>query len=293
MAAERPKPGTEAACHPDPGGRRAGQAGAAPSGHQRSTRAAAASSLRAGEAAGRALRRNGEGPQECRAEDGADGGGPGDAIGHVGGDKRREGLPARGFGEGRTVGGASEGFEQQAVERLAGPGGCHRRAHAGGLHAQATQRKAFQRSGVVLALAAGERARRGERGRVRQGPGVQHQDGDGAPGRVEGARGAGVIEGDDVQDDVAVSRVRGVAVGAPAAGAEVEFDVAAEKVSIGIEDGAGEIGALPRPRDAREDDGQRPPIGEAQRAGDSSSPAPGEAGLGGGGAAEWLHGGSI
>ncbi len=69
--------------------------------------------------------------------------------------------------------------------------------------------------------------------------------------RDEGAR---VVVGDSVEDHAGVGPVGRVAVRGPAAGAEVEFDIAAEDVAAGIEDGAGVIGAGGATGHAGEDD---------------------------------------
>lgn len=92
---------------------------------------------------------------------------------------------------------------------------------------------------------------------------------------VEGGECAGVVHGDDVEDDGGVGRVEVVAVGRPATGEEVDFDAAAEVVPAGIEDGVSEIGASGAAGHAREDDAQGAPVFEAEGAGVLGGPARG------------------
>ena len=101
--------------------------------------------------------------------------------------------------------------------------------------------------------------------------------GDGAPGGgVERGERAGVVVGDDVQDDAGVGVVAVVAVRAPARGEEVELDVAAEEIAAGIDDGAREIGAAAAGGHAREDDAEGAAVLEAQGRAEAVGPAPGE-----------------
>ena len=154
------------------------------------------------------------------------------------------------------------------------------RRDAGGFDAEAAKAQPLERGGGIQAGANRDRAgwgeRRGEAGQFRG----HHEDGDQAARLVGSHRGTGVVRAGNVEDDGFVGRVVVVAVGAPAAGEEVEFDRAAEIVAARIEDGAGEIGAGAAAGDAGEDDLEAAAILEAKRAGDSRRPARRQGGLG-------------
>src|SRR5690606_19055744 len=104
---------------------------------------------------------------------------------------------------------------------------------------------------------------------------------DPAAGGVSCVGGTGVVFRDDVKDDGSVGRVPGVAVGGPARGAEVDFDVAAEEVPAGVEHGAADVGAGPGTGDAGEDDAQRTAVDECERREAGFEPAQDEGGFAG------------
>ena len=160
------------------------------------------------------------------------------------------------------------------------PGIAHEREDARRFGAQPAQTHAFEGGGAFTAVRDLKDAGRGEwrrEGRLRGGGEDEHRDG--AAGAVEGGEGACVVGRGDMEDDVGVRRIAVVAMRTPAAGTEVEFDIAAQEVAAGIEDGAREIGAGSAAGDAWEDDAQGAAIFEAQGAARAGRPVRAESGF--------------
>ncbi len=101
---------------------------------------------------------------------------------------------------------------------------------------------------------------------------------------------------DDVEDDAGVGRVVFVAVVAPAAGAQVQFDIAAELGAIDLDDGVAGVGAVAGGGDAGEADAQAAAILDAGGGAQAGEPALGEGGFaagGGGGLDAGVVGGGV
>ena len=92
-----------------------------------------------------------------------------------------------------------------------------------------------------------------------------------------------------MEDDAGVARVVVVAVVAPAAGAQVQLDVAAELGAIELDDGVPGIGAVAGGGDAGEANTESAPVLDAGGAAQAGEPALGEGGLAAGGG-ERAHG---
>ena len=95
-----------------------------------------------------------------------------------------------------------------------------------------------------------------------------------------------------MEDDAGVGRVVVVAVGAPAAGAQVQLDIAAELGAIELDDGVAGVGAVAGGGHAGEADAQAAAVLDAGEATQAGEPALGQgclaarSGVGGGGLGE-------
>ena len=193
-----------------------------------------------------------------------------------------EGQATGDLGEGLAVAAAREGFEGEGVEDGRGAAGGGPVGRARGLGAQAIEAEPFERGGGGGAGGGGDAGRR-EAGKGRGGGGRGDGEGDGAAAGVGGCEGGAVVLLDDVEDDAGVGRVVVVAVGAPAAGAQVELDIAAELGAIELDDGVAGIGTVAGGGDAGEADAEAASVLDAGEGAEAGEPALGEGGLAAGG----------
>lgn len=183
-------------------------------------------------------------------------------------------------GEVAGVGGPAKEREHRDEQRSRGAGFADQGFDAGGPGAKPPAAEPQQRGRDLRTASGFEGAGRRERWRV-AGAGRRHDEDGDAAGTMGCVAAAGVIRGNGMEDNGAVGAVAVVAMGEPAAGPQVEFDIAADEVAIDIEDGVLEIGAAAAGGDAGKDDAQERAVFEAEGRMARVGPGGGEVPLGG------------